>query len=94
MAKPRSSSSRRPAIGVTDHALVRWLERTGAMDVEALRGMLEATLERAAQAALHLEASKFLILADGMVFLVEQGKVITVVEDDGRHANLLAPDRD
>jgi hypothetical protein len=81
-------------LGVTDHALVRWLERTGAMDMEALRQMLAASLDRAAAAAEILDQSKYLILADGLVFVVRHGKVITVLADDGRHSHALAPGRD
>lgn len=81
-------------LGITDHALVRWLERSGAMDTEAMRDMLAASLDRAAEAAAALESSKFLILADGLVFVVQQGKVITVLEDDHRHSRILASDRD
>lgn len=81
-------------LGITDHALVRWLERSGAMDTEAMRDMLAASLERAAEAAAVLESSKFLILADGLVFVVQQNKVITVLEDDHRHSHMLAPERD
>lgn len=75
-------------IGVTDHALVRWLARTGAMDIEQLRGLLAASLERAAAAASQLDAERYLILADGMVFVVQDGTVVTVAEEDGRHAHL------
>lgn len=82
------------AIGVTDHALVRWLERTGAMDVETMRAMLAASLERAARAAAVLDQSKYLILADGMVFVVQDATVITVLPEDGRHHHALGPWRD
>ena len=79
---------------MTDHALVRWLERTGAMDTEAMRALLAASLERAAKAAAVLDQAKYLILADGMVFVVQDAKVITVMPDDGRHHHALAPERD
>lgn len=71
-------------IGITDHALVRWLDRSGAMDMEQLRQLLAASLERACLAATRLDAGKFLVLADGMVFVVQDNTVITVIEDDGR----------
>ena len=80
MDRPRSS------LGVTDHGLVRWLERSGAMDMEAMRDMLAASLERAAQAAEVLGISKFLILADGLVFVIDEGTCVTVFEDRGRGA--------
>jgi len=72
-------------IRVTDHALVRWLERTGAMDLEPLREQIQASLERAASAAEQLEASRYLILADGLVYVVQDDTVVTVLDDDGRH---------
>lgn len=69
---------------VSDRALVRWLERTGAMDVNAMRAMLADTLDRAAEAASVLDAGRFLIISDGVVFLVRNGAVVNVIEDDGR----------
>ena len=70
-------------IGFTDHALVRWLERTGAFDLAPLRAALEASLARAAGAAVKLEAGRFLIVADGLVYVVRDGVVVTVMEDGG-----------
>lgn len=75
----------RGKLGVTDHALVRWLQRTGAMDMEQLRKLLADGLARAAKAAGELDAGEFLILADGMVFVVKDGTVVTVEQEDGRH---------
>lgn len=75
---------------ISDHALVRWLDRSGAMDMEQLRSMLAASLERALQAAAGIEAGKFIILADGLVFVVQEQTVVTVLEDDGRHTHARA----
>lgn len=71
-------------LGVTDHALCCWLQRTGAMDIEVLRALLAASLERAAAAAACMDAARFNILVDGMVFIVQHGAVVTVLDDDGR----------
>lgn len=82
----------KPAI--SDRALVRWLERSGAMKIEEMRELLAASLERAFSAALSLGSTRFLMLADGLVFIVEDGTVVTVVTDDGRHAaRIKRPDR-
>ncbi|MGE0773541.1 MAG: hypothetical protein AB7L36_00660 [Sphingomonadaceae bacterium] len=79
------------AIGISDHALVRWLERTGAMDLQPLREQLEESLDRAARAAVVLGVERYLILADGLVYVVQDGTVVTVIDDDGRHGHLLTP---
>lgn len=71
---------------ISDRALVRWLERTGAMKIEEMRDLLAASLERAFTAAASLGSTRFLMLADGLIFVVEDGVVVTVVNDDGRHA--------
>jgi len=76
------------SLSITDHALVRFFERTGAMDVEEMRELIAASLEKAAQAALAMETQRFLILADGLVYVVEERAVVTVLHDDGRHAGI------
>lgn len=81
-------------IGISDHALVRWLQRSGAMDMEAMKAMLAASLERAVDAAAsmggaagsHAPPRRYLILADGLVFIMEGSVLVTVHDDDGRHA--------
>jgi hypothetical protein len=80
---------------VTDHALVRWLERTGAADVDALKAILAGSLARASAAAEQVNAGHYLILADGLVYVVKEGLLITVLEDDGRsHVRALSPEPD
>lgn len=73
-------------IGISDHALVRWLDRTGAMDVEQLRQRLAASLQRACDKAGELDATEFVILADGLVYVVKSDVVVTVLDDDGRNS--------
>lgn len=73
-------------IGVSDHALVRWLDRTGALDVEQLRGRLASSLQRGCDAADRLDASEFVVLADGLVYVIKSGTLVTVLDDDGRHS--------
>lgn len=81
------------AIGISDHALVRWLDRSGAMDMEQMRQWLAASLQRAAKAAACLGANHYLIVADGLVFVIKDGTVVTVLDDDGRHAKKLQYDK-
>lgn len=78
------------SVGITDHALVRWLQRTGAMDMEAMRAMLAESLARASKAAEGMGAGYYLVLADGLVFVIDEGKCVAVLEDDGRHGRQFA----
>ncbi|MBY6244086.1 hypothetical protein [Methylosinus sp. Sm6] len=71
-------------IGVSDHALVRFLERAGGFDVEALHASMEASLARAAAVAGALEQSRYTIKCDGLIYVVEHGVVITIVGDHVR----------
>ena len=75
---------------VSDHALVRWLERTGAVEVEQLRDLLAGSLQRASDAADRIGGGHYIILTDGLVYVVREGVLVTVVEDDGRNARVRA----
>jgi hypothetical protein len=76
---------------VTDHAIVRFLERAGGMDVEALRGAIERSLARAHDAARTVSDSDYLVRVDGMTFVVRGAAVTTVLPDDhpAQHAAAL-----
>jgi hypothetical protein len=69
-------------LSVSDHALVRFLERAGGLDVEALRARLTASLARAADAAAALGVAEVTVKADGLAYLVSAGVVVTVMPDD------------
>ena len=78
-----------PAIRISDHALVRWLERTGMAEIEPLKNMLAHSLERAAAAANQLECQRYLILADGLVYVVRNAVLVTVLPDE-QHTHIRA----
>lgn len=65
---------------VSDHALLRFLERGAGLDVEALRLRLEDSLARAHQAARSLGTEEYLIKADGLVYVVRGDVVTTIME--------------
>jgi hypothetical protein len=65
---------------VTDHALVRFLERAGGLDVEALRRAIAASLARAEQAASSIGAHEYVITAEGHSYVVKGGQVVTVID--------------
>jgi len=78
------------SVQISDHALVRWMQRTGMIDLEPLRAMLAASIEKAAAAGELLGVAEYLILADGLVYVVRSGVVVTVVNEDGRHSRVRA----
>lgn len=71
-------------IHVTDHAFVRFLERSGALDVEQLRGLISASLERGRKMAERAGTANFVIVivVDGLRYVVEGGNLVTVMQDD------------
>ena len=82
---------------ISDNALMRWLERTGAIDVDQLKRILATALQRAYVAGASINAGEFLILSAGLVYVIRDGTLITVLEEDGRHKHvryLTSPHRD
>ena len=74
---PRTS----PHLAISDHALLRFLERAAGLDIEELRLRLESSLVRAHAAARSLTASDYLIRADGLLYIVRGETVTSVVPD-------------
>lgn len=64
---------------MSDHALLRFLERVGGMDIETVRAAIAASLERAAIAAESIGITDHVIVADDMMYLVREGVVVTVL---------------
>ena len=64
---------------VSDHALVRFLDNAGGIDVELLRARLEASLERAGAVADRIGVGDYVIHADGLNYHVRDGTVVTVM---------------
>lgn len=77
-------------ISVSDHALYRWMQRTGLLDMEPLKNALAHSLERAAAAANQLESAHYLILADGLIYVVRNQVLVTVLPDQDQHAHVRA----
>lgn len=71
-------------IHVTDHAFVRFLERSGALDVEQLRAMIAGALERGRKTAERAGTANYVIVVDGPRYVVEGGNLVTVIAED-RH---------
>jgi hypothetical protein len=58
---------------VTDHAVLRWLERVQGVDIEAIRQRIWKTCEPA------VKAGATCVRVDGVKYELANGKVVTVV---------------
>lgn len=79
------------ALSISDHALLRFLERAGGLDIEELRARLQNSLARAHTAARSVSGADYLIKADGMIYVVRGTTVTTVLDEKepiGRAATL------
>lgn len=84
MSAPRQPEGR---LLVTDHAMFRWLQQAGVVDFEPIRQALAIALDRPFKAVEKIGGGEFLILQGGLVFVVRDGVLITVLPDDGRHTH-------
>ncbi len=71
-------------IQISDHALVRFLERAGGFRPEPLRAAIAASLGRAHHAARRMGATRFKIVADGLAYVVVDDVVVTITDEGGR----------
>lgn len=78
--------SRASPLQISDHALLRFMDRGGDMNVEGLRESLRASLARAHHAACSIGAVDYLISADGLLYVVRGDVVITVLPKDSDFA--------
>jgi hypothetical protein len=70
------------SIGVSDHALLRFLERAGGLDIEGLRKSLASRWPRPCGGE-EPRRSDYLIRSDGMLYVVRGETLTTVLEDKG-----------
>jgi hypothetical protein len=66
---------------VSDHALVRFLERAGGFDLAPLRSAIQASLNRAVAAADEIGSSSYKIRADGLCYVIKNGVIVTITDD-------------
>lgn len=62
-------------IGVSDHAVVRYLERRKGMDIEAIRNEI---LSDKVRSAINMNASSITI--EGSKFIIKEGTVVAVLD--------------
>lgn len=65
-------------VAISDHALVRFLQRGAGVDIDAMKSAVSASLDRAHRAAGRIGASDYTVRADGLVFVVRDGVLVTV----------------
>ncbi|MBK5957412.1 hypothetical protein CCR97_04205 [Rhodoplanes elegans] len=73
-----------PGPRVSDHAVLRFLEREGGLDVEAVRRAMAASIARAVAAADRLDGTDYRIVTERVTFVVTGGTVVTVVPSTRR----------
>jgi hypothetical protein len=69
---------------VSDHALVRFLERAGGFDLAPLRSAIQASLNRAVAAADEIGSNEFIVVADGLKYFIRNGTVVAIGKDGAR----------
>lgn len=67
---------------ISDHAILRFLERGGGLDIDQLRGAISAALARAHGAARSISQGNYTVKVDGIVFVVCEDTVVTVYGEE------------
>ena len=67
---------------ISDHALVKFLERAAGLDAAGLKRAIGASLMRAALTAGAIGATRYTVHADGLVYVVIEGVVVSVLPAD------------
>lgn len=67
-------------IHISDHALIRFLERLAGLDTDELRQKLGRSLERARRAAEQLGADEYTVKAGGIVYVIKDNTLVTLFE--------------
>jgi len=67
-------------ISVTDHAVVRWIERAHGIDVPAIRRQIVGKVTRSVDLAEQLdERGNVTVVLDGVRYVVRDHRVITIL---------------
>lgn len=65
---------------VSDHAVVRWIERVYGVDIDRLRARILSDIRKGAAAAEHLRAESFTVRVDGNKYVVKRGVIVTILD--------------
>ena len=68
-----------PLVHVTDHAIVRYLERVENHDVDLVRKVIRRRVERAFEAATAIGLETCAVVTGEAIYRIEDGCVVTVL---------------
>lgn len=72
-------------IGVTDHAVVRWIERAHGIDIRALRRQIVSRVERSVDLTERIDPhGNVTVVLDGVRYVVRDHRVVTILPALGR----------
>ncbi|WP_336800637.1 hypothetical protein [Kaistia sp. MMO-174] len=75
----------KPAISVTDHAVLRFMERVHDLDIASIRQRIAEHVERAVELATTLDGQGTVtVVKDGFRYVVKAGTVVTITRERGR----------
>lgn len=75
-----------PAVAISDHALLRWIERNKIIDIPQLRNELAASLSEACGAADRISVSEFAVRRNNWKYVVRDHTLVTVFPMKDRDA--------
>lgn len=77
----------KPTISVTDHAVVRYLDRVAGIDIERIRRGIRRKVKHA------VNSGAKAITVDGFSYRIEGRRIVSVVPADRNHEPAVAFDR-
>lgn len=77
-------------IGVTDHAVLRWIERVAGIDVDAIRERMIEEIAGAARAAANAGLpERYSVRTSDAVYVLDSGTVVTVLSPEQHTLTLM-----
>lgn len=69
-----------PLLAVSDHAVLRWIERVHGIDIELIRQRIRSDLAKATVVSGKIGAPKYVVRLGPNRFVVKDGTVVTVLD--------------
>jgi hypothetical protein len=81
------------SIGITDHAVLRYMERVHGLDIAAIRAMIRDDMGRGFEAGERLGAGRYAVRTGSAVYVVAGQWVVTVLPAGAGPGACLGPER-